>query len=102
MWTRKSHFQSFLQSVLVTLSWSHCRIYHPSHELTCIRAQARPLDVETDLKPVVEFLHSKGVKVGDVYKVSGLVVSWLAAWEQVSRERRQWATLHSDDLAVSS
>ena len=31
--------------------------------------------MEADLKPVVEFLHSKGVKVGDVYKV-GVLSGW--------------------------
>ena len=42
--------------------------------------------MEADLKPVVEFLHSKGVKVGDVYKV-GMCTRWGccqagAAWKR--------------------
>ena len=31
--------------------------------------QARSLEVDKDLKPVIEFLHSKNVQVGDVYKI---------------------------------
>ena len=31
--------------------------------------QARPLEVEKDLEPVIEFMRSKGVQVGDVYKI---------------------------------
>jgi hypothetical protein len=32
--------------------------------------QARSLDVEKDIIPVVTFLQEKGVKVGDIYKAS--------------------------------
>ena len=34
-----------------------------------IIVQARPLEVEKDIRPVIDFFHSKDVKVGDVYKI---------------------------------
>lgn len=34
-----------------------------------VNASARPLTVDADMKPVVEFLQSQGVKTGDVVKV---------------------------------
>ncbi len=36
----------------------------------CATEQARPLEVEKDMRPVIDFFASKDVKVGDVYKVS--------------------------------
>lgn len=35
-----------------------------------VNANARPLTVETDMRPVVEFLQAQGVKAGDIVKVS--------------------------------
>jgi hypothetical protein len=34
-----------------------------------VNANARPLTVEADMKPVVDFLQSRGVSVGDTVKV---------------------------------
>lgn len=35
-----------------------------------VNASARPLTVDADMKPVVEYLQSQGVKAGDIVKVS--------------------------------
>ncbi len=36
--------------------------------------QARPLDVEKDMKPVIEFFLQKNVSIGDIVKVRILII----------------------------
>jgi len=63
-----------VSEIIVMMSWSYVkinliRIFLLISLTGVFDAQARPLEVEKDIMPVVEFLRSRGVQVGDVYKI---------------------------------
>ena len=62
-WRVDRRFQGWRQ---LCADASHVQLCHARRGL-----QARKLDVDTDMRPVVEFMRMRGVSVADVPKVSG-------------------------------